>query len=175
MNLSMRRSVRFALAMAVAVLQAGAVLAAELSSADDRYLESQYGATGRKAALKMDPQGRAKLHDLINDRSLRDYSAVRDAHVADFMYDVLKCTDEQSCAARVDPKVAPGRVVAFRSCDACHLTGTAAAPSFFKMAKSGAPDAAQLQKALATGHEMSPIHLQPDDLANLADFIRSLR
>jgi hypothetical protein len=74
-----------------------------------------------------------------------------------------------------DERLKPGWQIAERQCIACHLTGTTTAPSFFRLARSGTVDEKRLEDALSSGHAMSPITLDPQQLRDLAFYINSLR
>ena len=172
------------LAVAVMMMTASAALAAALTESDNRYLRGEYGlAPDSETIGDLSVDERAKLHDLINDPSLKAYPATRDHNVADFLFHahmrecsvwVLSHTWPQ-CPPTSDASAEPGKEIADRQCNVCHLFGTIDAPSFFKLAREGKPTEQELADTLAHGHAMSPITLEPAQLRELIVYIRSLK
>ena len=81
----------------------------------------------------------------------------------------------QDCPEVTDDRVRPGWRIADRQCNACHLTGTTDAPSFFKLAQRGSWNEQKLADILAAGHAMSPITIGSPQLRDLAIYINSLK
>jgi hypothetical protein len=174
-------------ALALAALLGGvaaALAAAGLTPTDDRYLKAEFGVARDGFVLaNIGAADAAKLHELINDPDAKEYPQRRDLNVADYLFDVEMRTCQswqlahaaRSCPMVTDERLRPGWEIAERNCVACHLTGTTDAPSFFKLAQRGPVTVERLAAALASGHQMSPITLGPQELAALALYINALR
>lgn len=158
--------------------------AAGLTDADYRYLKAQFGLA--KDSFTLTNIGAAdaeKLHALINDPKDKEFPQRRDLNVADYLFDTEMRTCEAwqlahaapSCPQVTDPQLKPGWEIAERNCIACHLTGTTTAPSFFKLAQSGPLTEDRLATTLRSGHQMSPITLDRQELQELVRYINSLR
>jgi hypothetical protein len=158
--------------------------AAGLTDSDYRYLKAEFGLARDSFTLSNVSAGdAAKLHQLINAPKAKAGPRRRDLDVADYLFDVEMRTCQawelahstHPCPQVSDERLKPGWEIAEQNCIACHLTGTTAAPSFFKLAQSGTIDEARLAAALKSGHQMSPIILAPRQLQDLARYINSLR
>ena len=170
---------------------AQSVLAAELSTADHRYLEEQYGIGQQDEPLSaMTAAEQRELHALIADPKLKDAPAVRHDRVAAFLYDINMRQCERSAASHpglvcpplADPALEPGKELADRQCNFCHLFGAGRAPAFRKLAErhwtaSGLAEAQQQghENARRFGRQMSPIALTREQFADLARYIDSLK
>lgn len=172
------------LAAAVMTIAASAALAAALTERDYRYLQDEYALAANSEMIRdLTVDEQAKLHDLINDPSLKQYPVIRDHNVADFLFEAhmrecsvwaLSHTGPQ-CPPTSDASAEPGKELADRQCNACHLFGTFAAPSFLKLAREGKLTEQRLADALDHGHAMSPITLPPAQIKELIIYIRSLK
>ncbi len=170
------------LLIATAIATAGA---AGLTDGDYGYLRENYGigkASWGIAGLQADEA--ARLHALINDPTFTARPLIRDDNVARYLYDVETCgTWQPTRPGDACPRVfhsasaaaEHGYAIAERNCHACHLTGTTAAPSFYKLSRRGGWDEAHLAEAIGHGHAMSPITLQPDEIRALAAYIAALK
>lgn len=158
--------------------------AAGLGESDYRYLQAEFGF--RKDGFSLSniaAEDAARLHELIADPAFNDHPKSRALSVGDYLFGAAMraCQNWQlghagaTCPQVTDPRLRPGWEIAERDCIACHLTGTTAARSFYKMAQSGMTDDKQLAVALAGGHRMSPITLSAEQLHDLALYINSLR
>ncbi len=172
------------LAATIAIIAAGAAHAAGLTQRDYRYLQDGYGLTADSEMIKdLAVEEQAKLHDLINDPSLKDYPHTIDHNVADFLFTVhmRECNvwssshGEPECPPATDASAEPGKEIADRQCNACHLFGTMDAPSFLQLAREGKLSEQSLADALDHGHKMSPITMQPTQVRDLMIYIRSLK
>ncbi len=172
------------LALAIVSMASGLAVAAGLTEADYRYLKREFGLARDSFTLSnISPADAAKLHELIHDPAFQEHPIGRDLNVGDYLYTAEMRTCQawqlahgnQACPQVTDQNLAPGWRIAERNCNACHLTGTADAPSFFKLAQRGTVDDQQLATALRSGHRMSPITLDPPELQALARYINSLR
>ncbi len=172
------------LAAAVAMLVASTALAASLAANDQRYLEQEYGlAPDSELIGGLSVGEQAKLHDLINDPSLKAYPFTRDNNVADFLFEahMKECSvwalshGGPECPPTSDASAEPGKEIADRQCNACHLFGTADAPSFRKLAREGKLTDQGLAHVLEHNHAMSPITLPPAQITELMVYIRSLK
>ncbi len=172
--------------IAIAALLAGAALAQTgvLTEKDTRYLESTYGPTVRAEIVsRMKPEELERLHTVINQTFAADYPGIRYNMVADYLFTVhmQQCQawsaahPEQVCPPPENSSIVPGKNVADRQCNACHLFGTSVAPAFRAMAKSGKVSAASLAAAIKQGHRMSPIDLSPEQVKDLAAYIQALK
>jgi hypothetical protein len=166
------------------LLTPSVAVAAGLTDFDYRYLKAEFGLARESFTLSnVSAEDAAKLHQLINDPKAKADPRRRNLNVADYLFDVEMRTCQawelahstHPCPQVSDERLKPGWAIAERSCIACHLTGTTAAPSFFKLAQSGTIDEARLAAALKSGHQMSPITLAPQQLQDLARYINSLR
>jgi len=182
MRLPMLRAV--ILAGAITVVAESAVLAATLTGNDYRFLENEYGLRSDSETIRdLSADEQAKLHDLINDSTWKAYPLVRNENVAEFLYhahlrecyvwSLAHTTPE--CPPTSDASAEPGKEIADRQCNTCHLFGAVDAPSFFKLAEEGKPNEQSLVDALNHGHQMSPITLQPAQIRDLIVYIRSLK
>jgi cytochrome c5 len=176
------RPVMIAVIVALSVF-AGSAMATDLTARDFTYLKAHWGL-GRDSpvARAMSPAQRARLHDLINDPGFKGYPLTIEHNVADYLFQIETCFDWVASHSAAEPcpvaaalPRSPGRTVADQYCNACHLTGTANAPSFFQLAKEGGWTEQRLAAAIAHGHRMSPISLSPAELQALAAYIVSLR
>ena len=158
--------------------------ASGLGEGDYRYLQTNFGVGKDSFTLSnVGAEDAARLHELINDPAFKDYAKSRERSVGDYLFGVVMRTCQNwqlthaggSCPEVTDARLEPGWLVAERNCIACHLTGTTAAPSFFRLAQSGTVTEKRLADALAGGHQMSPITLSAEQLRNLALYINSLR
>lgn len=172
------------LAAAVMIMVASAALAASLTQSDHRYLRDEYGLAPDSELIKdLSAAEQAKLHDLINDPALKAYPATRDNNVADFLFEAYmrECSawalshGGPQCPPTSDASAEPGKEIADRQCNACHLFGTTNAPSFRKLAREGKLTEQGLADALGHGHEMSPIALPPAQIKALMVYIQSLK
>jgi len=172
------------LAIAVTMMSTSAALAAALTESDYRYLGEEYGlALDGETIRDLTVDEQAKLHDLINDPALKASPYTRDQNVADFLFaaHMRECSvwalshGGPQCPPSSDASAEPGKEIADRQCNACHLFGTPAAPSFFKLAREGKPNQQALADVLDHGHTMSPITLTPAELQELIVYIRSLK
>ena len=168
----------------VLLLAAAAAWAASLGDEEYRYLHDRFALSPNSELLRsMTPQEQGRLHDLIDDRAFRDRPNTRDWTVADFLYDayVRQCSvwalsnTAPQCPPAANAASQPGKEIADRQCNACHLFGTAEAPAFFKLARAEALSAQQLTDALLHGHQMSPISLSASEVGALLVYIRSLK
>ena len=172
------------LAVAAAIMAASVALAATLSESDNRYLRDEFGAAvGGDLIKDLSADERARLHEIINDPYLKSYPYARDHNVADFLFGVymrgcsvwaLSHTGPE-CPPASDAAAEPGKEIADRQCNACHLVGTMDAPSFFKLARAGKPNEQELIATLDHGHMMSRINLQPAQIGELLTYIHSLK
>lgn len=171
-------------ALALLLAATAAALAAGLLESDYRYLQAEFGFRKDGFTLNnISAEDAARLHELISDPTFNNYPKSRALTVGDFLFGVVMRTCQNwqlshpgaDCPEVTDPRLRPGWKIAERNCIACHLTGTTAAPSFFKMAQSGTVDDKRLAAALASGHQMSPITLGAEQLRDLALYINSLR
>ncbi len=178
-----------AVAGAALALRAGA---AEVTEADYRYLQAEYGLGRQDETVSaMNAEQRKELHALINDRQLQDVPAVRHDRVAAYLFDVhmRHCQDSapshpgRVCPSVSDDRVEPGKEIADQQCNFCHLFGVGGAPSFYRLARQRplAADAlAEAQRrghenARRRGHQMSPIGLTHEQFDALAVYIQSLK
>jgi hypothetical protein len=147
-------------------LTAGVVVRQALTDSDYLYLRAEFGLAKNSFTMKtIGADEQAKLHELINDPTRKDRPKSRDVNVADYLFDVRMRTCQswqlshpgQDCFEVTDDAARPGWRIADRQCNACHLTGTTDAPSFFKLAQRDRWNEQKLADILATGHAMSPI------------------
>jgi hypothetical protein len=158
--------------------------AAGLTEGDYRYLETEFGVRKDSFTLtNIAADDAARLHEVINNPDFKDRPKARELAVGDTLFGAYlrACQSWQlahahaTCPEVTDERLTPGWRIAERNCIMCHLTGTTAAPSFFKLAKSHTVDENSLAEALRSGHPMSPINLEPQQLRDLALYINSLR
>ena len=164
------------------ILVGVSAFAAGLTDADYGYLLDHWGMRKDGTVAKNLTAGeQAKLHELINDPANKAYPGTIENQVADFLFRIETCynwIEERrpgpcpNAPSAADP---PGKRVAQRSCNSCHLVGSAEAPSFFQLARSGGWTAQRLGTVVRAGHYMSPITLSDAELTELADYIASLR
>jgi hypothetical protein len=178
--LSKRQSMRLALVLLLA--STGIAIAAELTTEDYGYLQSEFGLARNNDILgTMTPVERTRLHNLIH--GLKSDRNLRDDEVKGQLYDTYmrECTAwaeahrGEDCAPASDRTVEPGKQIADRICNLCHLFGSGMAPSFFRLAKQRAWDAKSVAGALGHSHDMVPIALPADDNDKLAAYINSFR
>ncbi len=177
---SKRKTTRFVIALVLA--STGLAMAAELMPDDYRYLLSQYGLARDSDILTgMTQAERTSLHHLIY--GLRNDRARRDDAVSNRLYDIYKRECEAwamehsggDCPPAKDKTVEPGKQVADRFCNLCHLFGGGMAPSFFALARQRTWDAKSVASALGHSHVMVPITLPDEDRDRLAAYINSFR
>ena len=170
--------------LALILAISGPAAAAGLTDADYRYLKVEFGVGKDSFTLtNISLDDAAKLHEAISGPRTKEYAKARMDHVADLLFDVEMRTCQAwqlahaatSCPEVTDERLKPGWEIAERNCIACHLTGTSNAPSFFKLVQSGPIDEKRLAAALHSGHQMSPITLEPREVQELARYINSLR
>jgi len=172
------------LAVAAVMMAASAALAAPLSDSDNRYLRDEFGpALGSDMIKDLSADERTRLHEIINDPYLKSYPYARDHNVADFLFGVymrgcsvwaLSHTGPE-CPPASDAGAEPGKEIADRQCNACHLVGTMDAPSFYKLVKEGKLSEQELTAALDHGHMMSRINLSPAQISELIAYTHSLK
>lgn len=172
------------LAFVITSMGSAPAAAAGLSEADYRYLKGAFGLGKDSFTLtNIGREDAAKLHELINEPAFREHPLGRDLNVGDYLYTVEMRTcqawqlahDQKLCPQVTDPNLVPGWRIAEQNCNACHLTGTIDAPSFFKLAQRGPIDENRLETVLRSGHRMSPITLDASKRQELARYINSQR
>lgn len=158
--------------------------AAPLTDGDYAYLKSETGLS-KDAQLLRDLKGdeQSALHALINDSAAKLNPGVRDLDVNAFLFKVHieQCrswteahrTDRSGCPPGDDPNLEAGRIIAESRCNACHLFGAGKAPSFHQVASRRSLTEQELSAALASGHEMSPVAVNQDEIPELVKYIRS--
>ncbi len=166
--------------------------AAELTDTDRRYLQAEYGIGRQDQTVPaLSAQQQKQLHALITDPQLKDVPAVRHDRVAAFLFDahMRQCQQTASshpdlvCPPVADAKAEPGKEIADRQCNFCHLFGMGRAPSFYKLARQGRWAGDRLAEAQRRGHEnarrlgqqMSPIGLTREQFDELVVYIESLK
>lgn len=167
----------------IALLAAVSVFAATLTDNDYRYLRAHWGLDRNgEVAKALTAAEQAKLHELINDPSYRDNPQAIENHVGDYLFKIETCftwveshPSSEPCPRAADIGALPGKKVADRYCNACHLTGTAEARSFFRLSEQGGWTERRLAAVVASGHYMSPITLSESELGELAAYIASLK
>lgn len=175
---------RNALKLAVFILLAstGLVLAAEPTKDDYRLLQSDYGLARDSDVLAgLNQNERTRLHDLLH--GLKRDKAGRDDAVRGLLYEAYarECDawaqrhPGEACRPASDPAARPGKEIADRLCNECHLFGSGMAPSFFQVAKRRPWDADALAQALQHSHDMVPVTLPADERDKLAAYIKSFR
>jgi cytochrome c5 len=172
---------RFAALVLCASATLASAVAAGLSADDDRYLRSTYGLGPESDVLtRMTPAERSRLHDLIS--SLKTVPAHRDAAVRKSLYDAYarECAawaqdHAQPCPPAKDAAAEPGKEIADRICNTCHLFGSGLAPSFFRLAGRQHWDASAVAGALQHSHDMVPINLPATERGQLAIYMNSFR
>ena len=166
--------------------------AAGLADADGRYLRAEYGI-GRDdpAVAALTAQQQRELHALIVDPQFKDAPAIRHDRVAAFLFDahMRQCQATAAshptlvCPPVPDAKVEPGKDIADRQCNFCHLFGMGRAPSFNKLAQQAPWAGDSLAAAQRRGHEnarrhgqqMSPVQLTREQYEELVLYIDSLK
>lgn len=166
-------------------MAAPAALAAGLSDNDYRILLADFGLTQQGWMIRnMTADEQSDLHRIMNDPDFANFPDVRSDNMADYLYQVhiRECQSwsqsnggGQACPPTGDQTVDLGQDLAERHCNYCHLFGTPGAPSFHKLAARGALTEQRLADALARGHEMSPIGLQPQEISALFKYIVSTK
>lgn len=177
---SRQKTLRFAIALLLG--STGLAMAAELTPADYRYLLSEYGLAHDSDVLTgMTQAERTRLHGLIYD--LRNDRTRRDDVVRNRLYDAYarECRawaqghNGEDCPPASDRTVEPGKQIADRICNQCHLFGSGMAPSFFSLARQKQWDANGVASALGHSHDMVPITLPDEERDRLAAYINSFR
>jgi len=175
-----RKAMSFAIALLLA--STGLAMADELTPNDYSYLLSGYGLGRDSDVLStMTPRERARLHDLIH--GLRNDQARRDEAVRSQLYIAYTRECEawalahsgEDCSPARDGTIEPGKQIADRICNQCHLFGGGMAPSFFRLARQRNWDARAVAEALAQSHDMVPIALPDIERDKLAAYINSFR
>jgi mono/diheme cytochrome c family protein len=178
------------LVVATALFTASPALA-ELTGADQRYLQAEYGIGRHDEPLSSLTAAQQKqLHALINDPKLKDVPAVRHDRVA-ALYDahMRQCRNSAAshpglvCPPAANAAIEPGKEVADRQCNFCHLFGAGQAPPFRKLARRQSWAGNTRAEAQRQGHEnarrngrqMSPVALTGEQLDELAAYIDSLK
>jgi hypothetical protein len=165
--------------LALTMLTAAAAFAAGLTDADLTYLHDHWGLKRDGTVVKnLTAAEQVELDSLINDPIFRGRWHSIENQVGDYLFKIETCTDWSGagpCPNAPGPNDPPGRRIADRNCISCHLVGTAVAPSYFRLSKSGGWTAARLGDALASGHYMSPITLSEAELHDLANYIASFK
>jgi hypothetical protein len=168
----------------LAVAIPAALAGAGLSDRDLGYLRETFGVTPKTGIVEnMTPIERDKLHNLIVDAVTKDYPGTRDALVHGFLIttyerqcrDWVKDNRTPACPPATDPSVQPGKDIADRQCNSCHLFGTEDAPPFGKMAAGAALSANRVQAVLESGHRMSPMRLTQAQVDQVIAYIGSLK
>lgn len=184
--------VSLVLLAALAASTVASAVAAELTGTDRRYLAAEYGIGRQDPTVAALSAGQQKqLHLLITDPQLKDVPAVRHDRVAAFLFDahMRACQETASshpnlvCPPVADAKVEPGKDIADRQCNFCHLFGVGRSPSFYKLARQGPWAGAGLAEAQRRGHEnarrhgqqMSPVQLTREQYEELVVYIDSLK
>jgi cytochrome c553 len=175
--------IKLSFAFLLALLVADSAFAAGLTADDYVYLKVHWGLQrGGEVARTFSSEEQAQLHKLINDPLYRDNPSAIENHVGDYLFQIESCftwveahSNNEPCPQAANADITPGKRVADRSCNACHLTGTAEAPSFFHLAQQGGWTEQRLAEAAASGHRMSPILLSKAEFHDLADYIASLK
>ncbi len=172
------------LAVAAVMMAASAALAATLSDSDNRYLRDEFGvALGSDMVKDLSADEQARLHAIINDPSFKPYPQSQAYNVGNFLFGVYmrRCSvwalshTGPECPPITDAGAEPGKEIADRQCNACHLVGTMDVPSFYKLVKEGKLNEQELTAALDHGHMMSRINLSPAQLSELMVYFRSLK
>ncbi len=172
------------LAVAAAIMAASAALAATLSESDNRYLRDEFGsAVGGDMIKDLSADERARLHEIINDPFFKSYPQSQAYNAGNFLFGIYmrRCSvwalshTGPECPPASDAAAEPGKEIADRQCNACHLVGTMDAPSFFKLEKEGKVNEQELSAALDHGHMMSRINLSPAQIGELLTYIHSLK
>jgi len=178
--LSGRKAMGFAIALLLA--STGLAMADELTPNDYRYLLSAFGlARDSDVLTTMTPVERTRLHDLVY--GLRNDQARRDDAVRSQLYNAYARECEawalehsgEDCPPARDKTVEPGKQIADRICNQCHLFGGGMAPSFFRLARQRNWRASDVAHALAHSHDMVPITLPDEERDRLAAYINSFR
>jgi mono/diheme cytochrome c family protein len=180
------------LMVAAVIFMASPALAAELTGADQRYLRAEYGIGRHDEPLSSLTVAQQKqLHALINVPKLKDVPAVRHDRVAAYLYDVhmRQCQNSAAshpglvCPPAANAAIEPGKEVADRQCNFCHLFGAGQAPPFRKLARQQSWAGNTLAEAQRQGHEharrngrqMSPVALTGEQFDDLAAYVNSLK
>ena len=171
------------LVIVVVLLAAASAFAGGLTERDYDYLKTHWGLERNGDVAKfMTDQDQAQLHGLINDPAYRGNSQAIENHVGDYLFKIESCynwveihPNSQPCPLAANVGVTPGKIVADRSCNMCHLVGSSITPSFFKLSRQGGWTEDRLAAAVKAGHQMSPITLSASELHDLAAYIASLK
>ena len=170
------------LAIALLAASTGLAVAADLTQDDYRLLQSQYGLQRDNDVLaRMSAGDRQRLHDLIS--GLSGAPARRDESVRNYLYEsyTRECDawsrdhGTGTCPPAKDPAIEPGKDVADRLCNECHLFGSGMAPSFRRLAQQRNWDGGTVANALGHSHDMVPITLPAEERDQLARYINSFR
>ena len=178
------RSMTSHLAALILFSSAASAMAADLTDADSRYLDQTFGLSSRSEVItNMTPEERAELRAVIIGKGEPDYAYLRNPLVLSKLTAIY--ADEcgrwktahatPACPPVADAKSQPGKEVADRQCNSCHLFGTAEAPSFALLARRRSVTADYLMQSTAKGHAMSPIKLSAGETGDLAVYIQSLK
>ena len=175
-----RRSPTHLILIGCIAMLVGAASTSDLSDRDYRYLAKEFGLKRGETFLQnLDKDARASLHAAVNDPAFGDTPRALYANVGDLLLhlEITTCDGKPKAPTDIcppEPGALPGKKVAQEHCFACHFVGTMEAPSFYKMSLEGKWDEPRLGEALASGHEMSPRPVTPEQLKDLAEYIRSL-
>ena len=184
--MSLKRGVAIVHAAFVALLLwSPGVHAQGLTREELSYLEEEFGTCLKSPTLNLlTPQERARLHDIfVFDKEWsRAYPYIFNVRLFGVLdtANIRQCQEwsrEHSgspCPPLADPAHQAGKNIADFQCNACHLFGTPDAPGFFRLARAGNTSVEFLSQSLASGHQMSPIHLTTEELSALSHYIASL-
>ena len=159
--------------------------AAESWTTDQQaFLQEQLGLGPNNPLMsELTPDERVRIRAALDNPFAEDYVSMRVAPITSILQAAYARTCSEwrqtqtapQCPPVADPKAQAGKDIADNQCHSCHLFGTPLAPAFFKMARTGGWSAKALGAALDSGHRMSPIHLLPEQVQALADYIASLK
>jgi hypothetical protein len=130
------------LMVAAALFTTSRASAVELTGADQQYLQAEYGIGRHDEPLSSLTAAQQKqMHALINDPKLKDVPATRHDRVAAYLYDVhmRQCQSSAAshpglvCPQAANAAIEPGKEVADRQCNFCHLFGAGRAPCAAKL------------------------------------------
>jgi hypothetical protein len=165
-------------------LMSSMALADDLSASDGHYLNETFGLGPRSEIVhNMTSDERATLHQIITNKATTDYPYMRESLVLQNLIALYgqecarwrKTHFSPECPPVEDAQAQPGKDVADRKCNSCHLFGTSDAPPFALLVRHKPETAESLEQALASGHRMSPITLPKSELSALAVYIQSLK
>ena len=171
---------RLRLASVVLLASTGIAVAAGLSPDDYRYLSSKFGVAQQGDVLSgLTAAEQSDLHRVISSmKNSQEDDAVRDRLYAAHARECDawgQAHGISGCGPAKDPAAEPGKEVADRICNDCHLFGTRMAPPFFRVAQQRTWDTDTVGRALQHSHDMVPINLPPEERAGLAAYINSFR